>query len=233
MSTAPTPSNEPERIAVLRSLDILDTAREEIYEQVTAAAAQACHTPISLLSFVDDNRMWCKSHCGVEWQSIPRCVSFCAHAICQSDLFIVEDAHQDERFRDHPLVKGEHGIRFYAGFPLRTRDGHALGTLCVLDRVPRQLDEQQKAALERLGESAARILELRRKDGSSLFAAAANISTDGIAITDATHPGCPIVYVNRSFLHLTECKYHEVIGRDYLFPCPDRTSSESWAEAGT
>jgi GAF domain-containing protein len=125
-------------------------------------ASYICKTPIALLSLLDDHRQWFKSAVGVQVRETPLEMSICAHAIKQEDLFIVPDTLQDTRFRENPMVVGEPHIRFYAGAPLINEDGFALGTLCVLDRQPRELDPEQKEALKSLRQLALKQMELRR-----------------------------------------------------------------------
>jgi signal transduction histidine kinase len=156
------PSNEQQRLDRLRDYKILDTRREQAFDDLTRIAAQICGTPMALVSLVDENRQWFKSEIGVAATETPRDVSFCAHAILQETLFIVRDAHKDPRFHDNALVTGAPHLRFYAGAQLHSPDGHALGTLCVLDRVPRDLDDNQKTALEALARQAMAQIELRR-----------------------------------------------------------------------
>jgi signal transduction histidine kinase len=159
---APLPGNEAQRLSSLRSFNILDTPREAVFEDLTRIAAQICRTPMAIISLVDRTRQWFKAEVGVGVPETSRDVSFCAHAILQNGLFIVPDAARDPRFFDNDLVTGYPHLRFYAGAVLHTIEGHALGTLCVLDRVPRELEDQQRAALEALARQAMGQMELRR-----------------------------------------------------------------------
>jgi signal transduction histidine kinase len=159
---APLPANEHQRLLSLSSYDILDTPREAAFEDVTCIAAQICQTPMALISLVDLTRQWFKSAVGLDAAETPRDVSFCAHAILGSDMFVVPDAALDPRFRDNALVTGAPFLRFYAGAVLHSLEGYKLGTLCVLDRAPRQLEDGQRAALEALARQTMVQLELRR-----------------------------------------------------------------------
>lgn len=159
---ASTTALEAARIAALNRYAILDSEPEESFDDLVILAAHVCKAPMALLSLVDDHRQWFKSKVGVEVRETPKEISVCAHAIQQNDLFIVPDMLEDARFRENPLVVGEPRIRFYAGAPLVNEDGFALGTLCVADREPRELDEEQKAALQSLSRLALRQMELRK-----------------------------------------------------------------------
>ena len=160
--TATMPSTETARLAALNRYAILDTEPEQSFDDLVVLASFVCRTPIATLSLVDDHRQWFKSKVGVEIRETPRDISFCAHAIQQEELFIVPDALADPRFKDNPLVLGDPHIRFYAGAPLIDEDGYALGTLCVMDRQPRELDDTQKEALLSLRRLALSQIELRR-----------------------------------------------------------------------
>jgi GAF domain-containing protein len=161
MAAAP-PSIEAARIAALNRYAILDTEPEQSFDDLVTLAAHICKTPMAMLSLVDEHRQWFKSKVGVQVRETPREVSICTHAIQQDDLFVVPDTWQDPRFRDNPLVVGEPRVRFYAGAPLINEDGFALGTLCVVDREPRELDEDQKNALLSLRRLALAQMELRQ-----------------------------------------------------------------------
>src|SRR6266581_517536 len=161
--TAPVKNSESRRLKVLWQYDILDTVPEEVFDDLTELAARICEAPIALISLVDEDRQWFKSKVGVSISETSRDISFCGHAIGQHDLFIVADATKDERFAHNPLVTSDPKIRFYAGVPLVTPDGHALGTLCVIDKVPRELKPDQKTALRVLARHVMTQLELRRR----------------------------------------------------------------------
>jgi two-component system, NtrC family, sensor kinase len=158
---ATTSAMEAARIAALDRYAILDSEPEQSFDDLVILAAHICKVPMAMLSLVDDHRQWFKSKLGVEVRETPRDSSICAHAIQQGELFIVPDTLQDPRFRENPLVTGEPHIRFYAGAPLINEDGFALGTLCVVDREPRELDDAQKEAINSLGRLALRQMELR------------------------------------------------------------------------
>ena len=163
MPSAPIPSNEAERLAALQAYDILDTLPEKAFDDLTRIAAHICQTPIVLVSLVDGERQWFKSRIGMEDTETSREVSFCAHAILdQHHVMIVPDATKDPRFADNPLVTGDFNLRFYAGAPLVSSTGHAVGALCVIDHVSRQLSEAQRDALEVLGRQIVAQMELRR-----------------------------------------------------------------------
>lgn len=162
MIPAELPANEMQRLQELRSYGVLDTMPEAAYDAITYLAAQICDVPIALVSLVDEHRQWFKSRVGLDAPETPRDVAFCSHAILEpSELFVVRDAALDVRFVDNPLVVGDPSIRFYAGAPLQTRSGEAMGTLCVIDREPRILTADQQKALRALATQVVALFELR------------------------------------------------------------------------
>jgi GAF domain-containing protein len=159
---APATKNEARRLKVLWQYDVLDTVPEEVFDDLTELAARICEAPIALISLVDEDRQWFKSKVGLTVNETSRDISFCAHAVKQQELFIIPDATKDLRFANNPLVTSDPKIRFYAGAPLITPDGYALGTLCVIDKVPRELRPEQQQALRVLARHVMTQLELRR-----------------------------------------------------------------------
>ena len=154
MKTPDTPANEKERLKTLRSTDILDTDPEERFDRLTRMAQRVFGVSIALVSLVDENRQWFKSKVGLDACETGRDISFCGPALLGRDIFVIEDALEDERFADNPLVTGEPKIRFYAGAPLRYLDGNKLGTLCIIDQEPRVMDEEDYTMLRDLAEMA-------------------------------------------------------------------------------
>ncbi len=163
MKPAAKPDNEQERLGLLKKLDILDTLEEQAYDDLTKIASHICGCPIALVSLLDDERQWFKSHHGLDATETPREYAFCGHAILGDNIFYVPDSEKDERFFDNPLVVGAPNVKFYAGIPLKLRGEYNVGTLCVIDNKPRELSEEQLDALRSLGRQVVSQLELRLK----------------------------------------------------------------------
>ena len=161
MKPAPIPTNDSERLAALYRYDILDTESEAEFDDFTRLAAQICGVPMALISLVDRDRQWFKSRFGFDATEGARDVSFCGHAILGREVFEISDATHDKRFLDNPAVTEDPNLRFYAGAPLLTRNGSAIGTLCVFDSQPRTLTAEQIQALEALSRQVIRQLDLR------------------------------------------------------------------------
>ena len=162
--TTPRPATEPQRLAALRRYEILDTPPEQAFDDIVVLAAQVCRTPFAMLSLVDDERQWIKSRVGQRFGGTARELAFCSHVVLAPDRIMeISDARADLRFSQNPFVKEQDGIRFYAGAPLVTPDGHALGALCVIDQTPQRLSEEQREALRILSRRVIAQLELRRR----------------------------------------------------------------------
>ncbi|MGB3299620.1 MAG: GAF domain-containing protein [Phormidesmis sp.] len=155
-------AQESARLSALRAYNVLDTPTEKAYDDLTALAAFICNVPIALISLIEADRQWFKSKVGISASETPRDVSFCAHAILEKGIMVIEDARRDERFADNPLVTCTPDIRFYAGIPLLTPEGYPLGTLCVIDQQPNNLSRAQITALEALARQVVALLELSR-----------------------------------------------------------------------
>ncbi len=194
--SAPLPPDETKRLAALRAHELLDSSAETALDDLVTLAADICGTPISLISLIDANRQWFKAKVGLSVSETSREQAFCAHAILEERVMVVADATRDPRFADNPLVTGPPHIRFYAGAPLTNAEGIALGTLCVIDQVPRTLTPLQLAALEILSRQAAAHFELRRalgtvssqqarlQDSNALLRAIVEVSLDCIVMID-------------------------------------------------
>jgi diguanylate cyclase (GGDEF)-like protein/PAS domain S-box-containing protein len=208
MRPAPLPADESARLADLASFAVLDTPAEEEYDALARLAAHICGTPISLVSLIDLDRQWFKAKHGLAAAETPRDLAFCAHAIHQPEVFVVPDAAADERFAGNPLVAGDPHIRFYAGAPLTTRAGHAVGTLCVIDRTPRALTPAQLEALRTLARQVVANLELRRRAVAAERAEAARRESEERyrelfdsmqELVQSVAPDGRFVYVNRAW----------------------------------
>jgi GAF domain-containing protein len=146
----PLPIKEDQRVALLRAMEVLDTPPSPNFDRICTIAREYFQVPIAFVSFVDENRQWFKARCGISLKQTPREHAFCSYTVLQDDFFIVNDAFEDERFRENPLVVGEPYIRFYAGAPITFSSGIHLGSVCIADRVPRRLDTAQRGVLKDL-----------------------------------------------------------------------------------
>ena len=225
------PANEAARLKALHEYQILDTLPQQAYDDISYLAAQICETPIALVSLVDADRQWFKAKVGIEAEELPRDIAFCAHTILEPEqLFIVSDAHHDKRFDANPLVTGEPHIRFYAGAPLIAPDGEALGTLCVIDRKPRQLSQEQKEALRALARQVMAQIQLQKffaemsetmherrkiekalRESEQRFQAFMDNSPAVAFVKNAA--GC-YEYVNQPFLRRFQLQESEVLGKN-------------------
>lgn len=214
MEKASFPQNEKERLNALKGYEILDTLSEEEYDRLTQLAAVVCNVPISLVSLIDENRQWFKSRLGLDVQETSRDVAFCAHAIHGKEIFEVEDASEDERFRDNPLVTGDPNIRFYAGYPLIDKQGFALGTLCVIDRIPRKLTSEQRKGLELLANQVIDLIQARKKiEELDHFERLFRISKDIIGIVEVSGT---FKKVNPSFTRHLGWSYDDLDGVTFI-----------------
>ncbi len=232
MIPAETPRNEAERLAALERYGILDTPAEPGFDDLAGLAAHLCETPIALVSLVDRDRQWFKACIGLDTRQTPRELAFCAYSILGTDLFIVEDTLADPRFADNPLVVGDPHIRFYAGAPLVTPDGHPLGTICVIDRVPRVLTPDQAEMLRKLARQVVAQLELRAsverlsevvleqerierrlRDSEERYREMVDNAPDVIYRTDA---GGKFTFVNVAAMRQMGYPAAELIGRSFL-----------------
>ncbi|MBL0954077.1 MAG: response regulator [Leptospira sp.] len=162
MQIAPLPKNEAARLSALKGLEILDTPEEEMFDEITKLASMICNAPISLVSLIDETRQWFKSHHGLKARETPRSLAFCSHAILGDEMFVIPNAKRDNRFKNNPLVNGDPNVIFYAGIPLALDDQIKLGTLCVIDNKPRELNEEQLQMLRLLGKQTVRLLQMRK-----------------------------------------------------------------------
>lgn len=166
---APYPANETSRLAALRAQQLLDSLPEQMFDDIVRVASNVCGTPIALISLIDEDRQWFKAKVGLQASETPRDQAFCAHAILEPDKpLVVPDATQDPRFAANPLVTGSPDIRLYAGAPIVSQSGHALGTVCVIDHQPRELTQQQIDSLQALSRQVSHLIELRRVTRNSV-----------------------------------------------------------------
>jgi len=216
--------DESARLDVLRRYDILDTPPEVPFDDLATLASHLCDTPIALVGFVASDREWFKARIGLSIDAAPRDISFSAHAILQSDVFVVPDASTDPRFTSNPLVTETPRIRFYAGAPIETSDGHSLGTICVIDRVPRELRESQLQGLRALARHAVSLLEFRRTRMRDSVAQSAE------ELLHAITQGTAAVTGTRFFTSLVEHLAHALkVRRVYVAECLDHEHARTRA----
>jgi len=229
MKIAPTTPNESARLEALKRYGILDTPSDDVIDGITQVAADLCETPIALVSLIDPNRQWFKSCTGLSTKETSRDVAFCAHAIQSPDaLMEVEDASLDERFCDNPLVTGAPYIRFYAGKPLVTPDGFALGTLCVIDNKPRSLSNSQRNGLIRLSKVITDLFNERYHSKLNAIDYVVQQSImHGLLITDPAQADNPITYVNKAMERMTGYTSDDMIGKNCRFLQGENTDPDS------
>ena len=239
---APLPADEATRLEALRKYNILDTLPEQDFDDLTLLAALICNAPIAFIGFIDADRQWFKSKVGMAIQETPRYISFCAHAIVEPDVCIIRDALADERFATNPLVNSDPHIRFYASAQLVTPEGHAIGTLCVIDHVPRDLSSEQEESLRGLARQVMAQLELRRhvadlehiisenkraEEEIRFQASLLDAVEESVIATDL---GGKIIYWNRFAEKMYGWPSAEVIGRNITEITPSEISQDAAAE---
>jgi PAS domain S-box-containing protein len=224
MKIAKLPDNETARLASLLRLDVLDTLPQKAFDDITTLASAICGTPIALISLVDSDRQWFKSKVGLDTSQTPREVAFCSHAILNPDqVMVVEDARHDPRFRDNPLVTEAPDIRFYAGAPIVTADGFALGTVCVIDRQIRQLDDSQRRALQSLASLVVALIEHETMSRASNHRQAeeaakrneylAALSTSGLDLMSFVDANYVYRHVNNTYLKYWDRNRDDIVGK--------------------
>lgn len=220
MIIAPYPHNEQARLATLKQYDILDTESDPALNAMVQLASYICQTPIAAISLIDERRQWFKASAGLDVTETPRDIAFCSHAIIQEDPLVVQNALLDDRFFDNPLVTSDPEFRFYAGVPLTTAKGHHLGTLCVIDRIPRTLTPEQLNAIKVLAQNVMAHLDLQIAyknagkyiDDLQMSEMIFNTASEAILVTDGNNT---IVLINPAFTLITGYSPNEVIGRHY------------------
>jgi diguanylate cyclase (GGDEF)-like protein/PAS domain S-box-containing protein len=205
--STPVPRNELARLQALHELRILDTPAEAAFDSAVRLAANACDTPIAMISLIDRERQWCKARAGLVAAETPRHLAFCAHTIMERTLFEVPDTLADKRFANNPLVTGPRGIRYYAGMPLCTSDDMALGSLCIVDYVPRELDRRQREALADLAKLVTALLESRK--------ASAELAQVGLILNEAFDE---IIVLYPDSQHIQYANAHALENLGYRLP---------------
>jgi len=215
---APLLPNEKERLAALSRYGILDTPDEAAFDSLTALASRLFNVPTAIVSLVDENRQWFKSRHGTSLRETSREISFCAHALLGDGVMVVPDAAIDPRFERNPLVTGTLGIRFYAGAPIKVAGAHNLGTLCLMDTVPRDFSAEKQQVLADLAALAADEMELRiaTRENRRLTTSISHLGS-GVVVTDPCMPDNPVIFVNPGFSAITGYQPEEVLGRNCRF----------------
>ncbi|MGI4022890.1 MAG: PAS domain S-box protein [Janthinobacterium lividum] len=186
MSVNPVPTNEKDRLSALKNYNLFNALNGHEFDRIARLAALICGTPVSLISFIDENRQWYKSKIGIDVNELPRELTFCQHTIMGDGLLEVENTLLDGRFKNHPLVTGSPHIRFYAGYPLTDPDGYNLGTICVTDQKPRLLTSDQREALELLTQEVMGLIEEhQRKEELGNLEKLFSVSNDLICVVGA------------------------------------------------
>jgi PAS domain S-box-containing protein len=233
MMPPPLPRNEPARLAALDDYRLLDSRPEPVLDGLVRVAAEICGTPIALISLVDRERQWFKARHGLEGiTETPRDIAFCAHAILGDEPLEVADAREDARFAGNPLVRDEPRLRFYFGVPLANADGHALGTLCVMDREPRALAAGQKRALQALAQAAMQYFEQRRRNfTASRLQAFLDQSPNQVMVFDCLD--YRIAYANAAALRmlgLAPAQGSQILAQMRFFDVKPWRSEAQWRE---
>jgi PAS domain S-box-containing protein len=225
--TFPTLINEAERLVAVASYRLLDTPPEALFDHIAELAAQICGTPMAAVSFIDTRRQWFKSRLGISAQEIPRAAAFCAYTILGSEVLVISDAGADPRFANHPLVCGDPKVRFYAGAPLLTAEGLALGTVAVFDVLPRELQEAQRKSLAMLAQIVTSELDLRQRMTQSWESLRALVQASPLAIYAVDLEG-KVTLWNESAERMFGWPAEEAIGRFLPAVLPERQEEFRW-----
>ncbi|MDR5899800.1 GAF domain-containing protein [Halomonas vilamensis] len=228
MQVPSTPDNEAQRLKALHELHVLDTPPEQAFDRLTELARELFDVPIALVSLMDENRQWFKSHLGLEAQETPRDISFCAHAVADNAPLVIPDTLKDARFADNPLVESSPHIRFYAGFPLRPIDDLPVGTLCLLDTQPRTLSDRDYRLLENLAGQAETLLH-QQKNNADLARTAKRFETlfDSSAVAKVrTDRAGTIIAINPAAVNLLGYTKEQLIGQNVAILAPPEIAGE-------
>ncbi|WP_447529579.1 GAF domain-containing protein [Vreelandella sp. TE19] len=228
MQAADIPDNEPQRLAALHSLEVLDTLPDETLERLTELACDIFEVPVALISLVDEKRQWFKSHTGLDVSETPKEFSFCAHAVYKNDVLVVEDTFKDPRFADNPLVLGPPHIRFYAGYPLRPVDNQVIGTLCLIDKTPRHFTEREQRLLANMAGQVEEIFrqhKLRAELTRTARRFEALFSKSATAKIRIDREGA-IIAINPFALSLLGYEAHELLNKNIAVLTPPHIASE-------